>query len=211
MTNAGIEAAAQEAFSAITAVCITEDGNTTLADHVASKIRSLTRPSSSATVERREAVDDPLVDLVARFSEALLGKLKAARVKYGYDEGWRDGGWEADCQKHLITHLAKGDPRDVAAYCAFMWHHGWSTAAPESDAILPLPGSSRDEVLASVNAALFEPDESEAIDNLEGALTDIKRLSEAGKPTDAVCIRTLERIQSQLVNAHRALKSGGAK
>ena len=23
----------------------------------------------------------------------------------------------------------KGDPRDVAAYCAFLWHHGQSTAA----------------------------------------------------------------------------------
>ena len=86
----------------------------------------------AASQPDREAVNgDPLDDLVARFSAALLAKLKAARVKYGaYDEGWREPGWEADCQKHLIAHLAKGDPRDVAAYCAFMWHHGWSTVAP---------------------------------------------------------------------------------
>ncbi|HEH6364040.1 TPA: hypothetical protein SHS77_005889, partial [Raoultella planticola] len=25
----------------------------------------------------------------------------------------------------------KGDPRDVAAYCAFMWWHGWSTKPAE--------------------------------------------------------------------------------
>lgn len=78
---------------------------------------------------------DPLDDLVRRFSVALLEKLKAARVKYGYDEGWRDLGWKADCQKNLIAHLAKGDPSDVAAYCAFMWHHGWSTTAPDEAAI----------------------------------------------------------------------------
>ena len=61
------------------------------------------------------------------------------------------------------------------------------------------------EAIASAHAALFEPEESDAIDNLEGALIDIKRLSAAGKPTDAVCIRTLERIQEQLVKAHAAL------
>jgi hypothetical protein len=28
-----------------------------------------------------------------------------------------------------LEHVAKGDPRDVAAYCAFLWHHGERTAA----------------------------------------------------------------------------------
>lgn len=75
---------------------------------------------------------DPLADLVTRFSAALLAKLQAARAKYGYDENWRNPGWQDHCQKALIEHLAKGDPRDVAAYCAFMWHHGWSTLSPDT-------------------------------------------------------------------------------
>ncbi len=28
--------------------------------------------------------------------------------------------------RSIRQHLAKGDPRDVAAYCAFAWYHGWS-------------------------------------------------------------------------------------
>ncbi|EJJ3922639.1 hypothetical protein NI479_004792, partial [Salmonella enterica] len=36
-------------------------------------------------------------------------------------------GWSTQCQAHFHQHIAKGDPRDVAAYCAFMWYHGWKT------------------------------------------------------------------------------------
>lgn len=73
---------------------------------------------------------DPLADLVVRFATALLEKLRAAEKKYGYDNGWIRDDWQAECQRHLNEHLAKGDPRDVAAYCAFLWHHGWSTVGP---------------------------------------------------------------------------------
>lgn len=54
-------------------------------------------------------------------------------------------------------------------------------------------------------AALFEPDNLHAGDNLEGALYDIKRLSDAGKPVDAVCISTIERVLKQLAAAEVAL------
>jgi hypothetical protein len=169
---------------------------------------SVLKNAKAALAPAEKAGDDPLDDLVGRFSAALLEKLKAARVKYGYDEGWRDGGWEADCQKHLLAHLAKGDPRDVAAYCAFMWHHGWKTVAAT-----PTPPSG--DVAERAYFALFEPAELDVIDNLEGALYDIKRLSEDGKPTDAVCIRTIERVQRQLIEAQKALQSaahgGGTK
>jgi hypothetical protein len=70
---------------------------------------------------------DPLEDLVHRFSTALLAKLRHAHEKYGFNNEWAEDGWEAECQESLLKHLAKGDPRDVAAYCAFLWHHGWST------------------------------------------------------------------------------------
>jgi len=75
---------------------------------------------------------DPLADLVSRFSAALLEKLRAAEAKYGYKNDWLRSDWEAKCQKHLAQHLIKGDPRDVAAYAAFCWHHDWpTTATPE--------------------------------------------------------------------------------
>lgn len=78
-----------------------------------------------AAATRQEG--DPLADLVARFSEGLLEKLRAAEKKYGFNNDWMRPDWEAECQKHLAEHLAKGDPRDVAAYAAFCWHHGWPT------------------------------------------------------------------------------------
>lgn len=75
-------------------------------------------------------------DLVAHFAEAVAAKLRAAEQKYGYATGWKDGDWMEECRDKLKRHLRKGDPRDVAAYCAFLWHHG----APTYDA------SDRDEV-----------------------------------------------------------------
>ena len=58
---------------------------------------------------------------------------------------------------------------------------------------------------SAVQAALFEPPESDASDNLEGALIDIKRYREAGEPADAVCVRTIERVQAQIEKVRDAL------
>lgn len=62
--------------------------------------------------------------LVERFSRALLEKLAAAEKKYGYTNGWTDPYWMDECRRKLVAHVVKGDPRDVAAYCAFLWDHG---------------------------------------------------------------------------------------
>jgi hypothetical protein len=56
-----------------------------------------------------------------------------------------------------------------------------------------------------IEQALFEPETLHARYNLEGALYDIKRLSEQGEPTDAVCIRTIERVCEQLAKAEGVL------
>ncbi|MEG3579743.1 ead/Ea22-like family protein [Klebsiella quasipneumoniae subsp. quasipneumoniae] len=69
--------------------------------------------------------------LVADFCTALAEKLYKAQLKYGYDTDWKQDGWPNQCQAHFHQHIAKGDPRDVAAYCAFMWWHGWSTKPAE--------------------------------------------------------------------------------
>lgn len=66
-------------------------------------------------------------NLVADFSTALAEKLYKAQLKYGYGADWKKDGWATQCLSHFHQHIAKGDPRDVAAYCAFMWHHGWKT------------------------------------------------------------------------------------
>jgi len=67
-------------------------------------------------------------DLVRRFSVALAEKLAAAEQKYGYSDNWARPDWMDECRQHLLDHIAKGDARDVAAYCAFLWHHGERTA-----------------------------------------------------------------------------------
>lgn len=74
-------------------------------------------------------------NLVMLFAGAMAYKLNKAQDKYGYDNGWKGSAWEQDCRDRLHEHLAKGDPRDVANYCAFMWHHGWATTAPDTVAM----------------------------------------------------------------------------
>lgn len=75
--------------------------------------------------------EQPIRDLVSRFAAALLEKLIAAEAKYGWRNGWLRNDWADKCRADMQRHIEKGDPRDVAAYCAFMWHHGWLTGAPE--------------------------------------------------------------------------------
>lgn len=65
--------------------------------------------------------------LVSEFANAMAMKLRKAEQKYGYSDGWLSTDWLDECRVHLREHLEKGDPVDVANYCAFLWHHGAST------------------------------------------------------------------------------------
>ena len=80
----------------------------------------------SAPVVPAELHPDTL-KLVTDFRSALAEKLYKAQLKYGYDADWKQDGWPSQCQADFQQHIAKGDPMDVAAYCAFMWYHGWET------------------------------------------------------------------------------------
>lgn len=85
--------------------------------------------------------------LVWNFVLALGNKLADAEKKYGYTDGWRSRDWMDECCAHLMQHIVKGDPRDVAAYCAFLWHHGASTAptaepVAQGEAVDPLQDDS---------------------------------------------------------------------
>lgn len=72
-------------------------------------------------------------DLVDRFAVALKAKLRAAGEKYGFDDAWKADDWRDKLIEDLLRHIQKGDPRDVAAYCAFAWHHDWSLSPKQDD------------------------------------------------------------------------------
>ncbi|HHG1327137.1 TPA: hypothetical protein ACPUMQ_003179 [Klebsiella pneumoniae] len=85
----------------------------------------------SRTVRLPDYLHPDTQELVINFCTALAEKLYKAQLKYGYDADWKNDGWPSQCQAHFHQHIVKGDPRDVAAYCAFMWWHGWSTKPAE--------------------------------------------------------------------------------
>lgn len=75
-----------------------------------------------------EGLHPETLNLIARFAGALAAKLAEAERKYGWVTHWQSPAWMDQCREQLVDHVAKGDPRDVAAYCAFLWHHGEPTA-----------------------------------------------------------------------------------
>lgn len=95
--------------------------------------------------------------LVIDFCTALAEKLYKAQLKYGYDADWKQDGWPSQCQAHFHQHIAKGDPRDVAAYCAFMWYHGWKTETAQPAPELQNPISDRQAIVALEGAGAVTP------------------------------------------------------
>ncbi|CAJ5577690.1 putative bacteriophage protein [Burkholderia pseudomallei] len=99
--------------------------------------------ASTSSQPAAAPIDDPTIPaelhhdtakLVRRFARALANKLLAAQRKYGYSDNWMRDGWADECRAELMRHIQKGDPRDVAAYCAFLWHHNESTATTPAPA-----------------------------------------------------------------------------
>lgn len=91
--------------------------------------------------------------LVSKLAFRLAIKLRKAEQKYGYSDGWRDDRWKDECQKALAEHVVKGDPLDVAAYCAFCLHHDWPTAAPMLNGLTASEPSYRDKAQKLLDAA----------------------------------------------------------
>jgi|GEM_PF-2971447 len=91
--------------------------------------------NGAPVVARAEALDEGAAtdDLVDRFAVALKAKLRAAGEKYGFDDAWKADDWRDKLIEDLLRHIQKGDPRDVAAYCAFAWHHDWSLSPKQDD------------------------------------------------------------------------------
>lgn len=140
-------------------------------------------------------------DLVNRFARALAEKLSAAEKKYGYSDGWSSPDWMDECRAHLVEHVAKGDPRDVAAYCAFLWHHG-SHTNPRSPFCEKCGSAEACDCTTTAKASGSEPeyDRSLIADMLEDASDDTYsleaiaeqiRLLRAADNADAAKVRTV--------------------
>lgn len=92
-------------------------------------IVSFLRPYTSPPSAFIPTDETSIQKLMREFGQELADKAAKAQQKYGYGaDTWRDDkGWEQECNEGLQSHILKGDPRDVAVYCAFMWYHKWST------------------------------------------------------------------------------------
>lgn len=100
-------------------------------EHAAHVARAAPQPASPAQPAAQHP-DDAAVD---RFAAAMKDKLAAARAKGR--SGWDDPECSQDRLSHMLReHVAKGDPRDVANFCAFLWCRG--------EAIAPYEASNRD-------------------------------------------------------------------
>lgn len=74
-----------------------------------------------------EGLNHYTAELMQGFFSELLEKARKAEIKYGYSNTWRDPSWQQEWQRNFLEHVEKGDPRDVAIFCAFAFHHGWKT------------------------------------------------------------------------------------
>lgn len=77
--------------------------------------------------------------LVVQFAYAMADKLALAQAKRG-DGGALDwtNQYRVPAQRvALIEHIFKGDPRDVAAFCAFLWYHRTGTITEATQQALP--------------------------------------------------------------------------
>ncbi|MFT3819864.1 MAG: hypothetical protein QM750_20000 [Rubrivivax sp.] len=125
------------------------------------RLDSLRSRLAMTPMERQAHSDDAAVD---RFAAAMKEKLAEARKR-------GRAGWEtcapADLSRMLRAHVEKGDPRDVANFCCFLWSLAADISAPEpaqTDTEAAHPhgdGSDRDvvsQLCASLVAAAREQD-----------------------------------------------------
>ncbi|EDW5021987.1 DUF550 domain-containing protein [Salmonella enterica subsp. enterica] len=139
-------------------------------------------------------------NLVADFCAALAEKLYKAQLKYGYDADWKQDGWHTQCLAHFHQHIAKGDPRDVAAYCAFMWYHGWKT---ESVSVSVVPEECPADIsvlMASHSDSLFNDDDAQEIWNACRAAMLQSKYRDLSQPVDPQ-ISEYEKIMLQAGNS----------
>ena len=79
---------------------------------------------------RHEPVQHPDDEAVDRFAAAMKAKLSKARN--AGRSGWQDPAWPVEAiGDNLRKHVEKGDPRDVANYCMFLFERGERIPQPK--------------------------------------------------------------------------------
>lgn len=85
-------------------------------------------PAAPAAPQPAQPAQHPDDEAVDTFSAAMKQKLAQAREK-------GRGGWETcppeELSRMLREHVEKGDPRDVANFCMFLWSLGHGITAPQ--------------------------------------------------------------------------------
>jgi hypothetical protein len=105
-------------------------------------------PSGGGWVPLPYGLHPDTAELVLRFAFRLAAKLHKAERKYGYTNGWKNPDWMDECRDELRRHIEKGDPVDVAAYCAFLSWHMESTNGPAPPAEQPAATLSEERVIS---------------------------------------------------------------
>ena len=165
----------------------------------------------TAMLRRVMEAKDPLHPetrrLVQDFAVALAEKLIKAQKKYGRKDDWRSNDWKSDCRAELLRHIGKGDPLDVAAYCAFMWHRGWST---KSALTTPVSHTSVKDGGGDDYSELIEILEEQGREGdgaCEVAAKVIRKLSALVKAVGSEAL-TYEQLQSLFEKAARSVSNG---
>ena len=96
-------------------------------------VRGTAHPVVSLQVAADVAVKHPDDVAVDQFAEVMKAKLADARAKGR--SGWQECD-PAELSYMLREHVEKGDPRDVANFCMFLW----SLGKPIGDTVLPISG-----------------------------------------------------------------------
>lgn len=112
-------------------------GHADAIEQVRERINTLMKPSidkawdrfqSSVAPQPAQPAQHPDDEAVDTFSAAMKQKLAQAREK-------GRGGWETcppeELSRMLREHVEKGDPRDVANFCMFLWSLGHGITAPQ--------------------------------------------------------------------------------
>lgn len=99
--------------------------------------------------------------LVDRFAFALAEKLLITQGKrgQGHAQDWEDPRCLAGLNAALLEAVEKGDPVDVAAFAAFIWHHGGASSLllPIGTLLSKLKGQTGEDYFTHSDARLHTP------------------------------------------------------
>lgn len=128
---------------------------------------------------------EELENLFTDFSSALLMRARAAQELDGFTDDWKNNDWQDQLNLQIAHHVANGDPRDSALYCAFAWYHGWEIQIPGFDALSP-PSQSTSNPVQTTVAKLPTVDTSASYETLERKVLAWTSTGEAG--LSSLCI-----------------------